>query len=509
MTAKSMFLPFMMAVLILSSLAAQDQNLEPDTRTYIINHIEHDGTGLTRSFAVVNAADIREGDILIGLEALDLYIQDKTQLLLNERVLEDARIEYTLLEADEEGRIPVDIIIVTVDSWNIIGVPYFNYDSNSGLELSIKARDYNFLGTMQALRADIGYEINDQELRDKDFSKGSFFIDIDSNTPFSAFGYTWNFDFDHTFEYTYDEPLYYKNTSGISVDVPVDFMTLNVGLFQKTIFNEENSDENKELYGDYFEDTWYSVTESRASLRIPTGFVIDGLGELSYRPRISGDIKYRPFGSIDEPRKGPSINIGHALEAGRTNWIGNYRSGISAFVDNSNGYNFHTQDWSRSVTASVTGHFPICTYFGISSRLTSSCWFDSYHGSAGDKIRGIMNDDVAADYAAYLNLDLPVRVIRFVPSEWLNNRKLRLFDFEQHWSPFLDTALVKDPVNERDFSREDMLFGGGLEVITYPLFMRSLFVRISAGWNLNRAWEIKGLPGGGYRELFFGLGHHY
>ena len=75
-------------------------------------------------------------------------------------------------------------------------------------------------------------------------------------------------------------------------------------------------------------------------------------------------------------------------------------------------------------------------------------------------------------------------------------------DFEQQWAPFVDFSLVKDPYHGVEFSFDEMLIAGGLEVITFPFFMRSLYIRISAGFNLKEMAKRKKLPGGNNREFF-------
>jgi len=54
-----------------------------------------------------------------------------------------------------------------------------------------------------------------------------------------------------------------------------------------------------------------------------------------------------------------------------------------------------------------------------------------------------------------------------------------------------------------------MLVTGGLEVVTFPLFMRSFYIRISVGLDLRAAVAEKAIPQGDHREIFVGLGHHY
>jgi hypothetical protein len=85
---------------------------------------------------------------------------------------------------------------------------------------------------------------------------------------------------------------------------------------------------------------------------------------------------------------------------------------------------------------------------------------------------------------------------------------MHYFDFEQHWSPFMDLALVEEPMG-RDFSFNDMIVAGGLEVITYPLHWRSIYVRISGGMDLRKALKNRDLLSRDNFEIFIGFGFHY
>jgi hypothetical protein len=141
-------------------------------------------------------------------------------------------------------------------------------------------------------------------------------------------------------------------------------------------------------------------------------------------------------------------------------------------------------------------------------KVYSSGKFHVY-SDGGDLLRGIKNDALPVENMLSLNLDFPFRVLRFVPSEWFNNTKLHLFDFELQVSPFIDIALVRDPVHDRDFSPRDTIAAGGLEFIVFPLAWRSLYLRISAGTDLRELFKTKKLFPGNNREIFIGLGHHF
>jgi len=489
-------------------LFAQPQQTRDET-VYYIRHITFYREGISQPYALRNAAELTEGETLIGKEALVQYVQEKEQLLLNQRALASVRVEYILAEPDGDGRIPVDLTIYTKDTWNIIALPYFKYDSNTGLEVSAKARDYNFLGILQPLKIDLGYTIDREPLNELDFKQGTLFIELDSNFPFRAFDLNWDLDSDHTFGYTYQYGFEYQTSTGLGVSFPVGFTTLTVKAYQGVYVNEENSSEYKATEGERFADYWYLSNWLQTDWEIPTGLKVNGLGKLTYTPSARFQYNYRPWGDIGQQRIGPTGTLSHTLSFGRTDWVGNFRRGHEVSLANSNTYNFYKEIWSRNITATIMGHYPVFSWLGLSSRLYGVYYFDDPNTSGAEPIRGILSSSVTAQYGLYLNTNFSFRLIRFVPSEWFGKKWMALFDFEQQWSPFFDMALVKDPVHGREFSLQNAITTAGLEVVTFPYFMRSFYVRISVGFDIQEALRIKGIPSGDYRSVFIGIGHHY
>jgi len=492
---------------------------------YVIREIEFDVHGRSRPFALIYHGEFKYGERIVGRENLDRYLTLKRQLLINQMVLEEVRIEHLLGESEIDGALPVTLLIYVRDTWNFIILPYPQYDSNDGFSLTLKARHYNFLGTMSPLRVDLGYNQNDGE-HHVNFS-------IESNTPFYAAGLKWNFRFDHYLGYTFENPLFYQNVTGLSVRLPWLTTVLTVGFNQFLTVNEENSDKNKEIFdlNDYF-DGAYGSTELFAAWQIPTGLEVGDFGQLSYIPRLSGRINY-PFGEMDESRK-PVTTFSHSLGFGRVNWLGNYRQGLSASVRNSYSWFFDRADAPLEITLAgdLAFYWQFTDFLGLSSRLNYRQWWhwsdrlDSYipHFSSGDMIRGVLNDDIRAFQILTLNIDIPLRVLRFWPSAWFNNESLRFFNFEMQFSPFTDMAMFYGPYNKlknksdptdtnTTFSLDDMINTAGLEVLVHPGFFRSLKIRASVGYNiqrirdngLSRRWGF--FPA--WDELFIGLDFHY
>ncbi|MHC6203126.1 hypothetical protein ACYULU_08015 [Breznakiellaceae bacterium SP9] len=494
-----------------------------DSTVYIIRHINIEVDGITQPFMLRFRTEMKEGDLVKGKQALERYLTQKHQAVYNQRILEDSvGFEFSLGDADEEGRIPVDIAIQVTDSWHIFVLPYPKYDTNDGLSVTIKGRDYNFLGLMTPLRLDLGYEL-DSEYVDgailHNLGKGSISFGLSVDIPFQAYGLDWNMSFNNEVNYTNEYPLAFMNATGLSVQVPFYKTTFTVGFEQRVVVNEENWDGDKAYYGDYF-DGVYMATTPFVYWSIPVGIEVGNFGELKYTPGLSSTIKYQPNGNkglqmIDEPRDAAIAIVSHSLGFGRIDWVENFRKGLDASIGNENAYNFDSATWGHAAQFTITGHLPLSTFFGISGRVQFRQWFKNTHESAtneaGDVLRGIVNKSIGAQYMLSSNLDLPLRLFRFVPSKWFDSQKLHLFDFDFHISPIVDLALVKG--NRRgaaiDFAREQFIAAGGGEVIVFPHIMRSLFLRISVAFDLRALYENRKLPDGDGREVFIGMGHHY
>ena len=489
------------------------QLLNDDDLVYVIADFEFDITGRSRPFAIIRKVELKTGEEIHGRANLEEYIRDKTQLLINQRVLKDnAEITYTIGEQQEDGAYPVVLGIKVEDSWNIIALPRPQYSTNTGFDIIIKARDYNFLGTMNPLRIDLGY-FYDENYR------SSFLLEVDSSTPFRAFGYDWTFKFVNLFSYRpqVEEPFFYRNITGVSMDLPFRTTTFTFSFEEYLTMNEENSSRYKDKYGE-FQTGMYMTSRVYMSWKIPTGIQVSRFGELTYTPDISATFNHElPDWPLQDIRMGPYMYFGHSLGFERIDWHANYREGLSVSFGNSYGYDFFRfnnveEPLSASFRIRAIRHFIINKFFGISTRLLYRHWFDNdppYNDQASDSIRGIADKAISADYMLSLNTDFPFRVLLFTPSQWFNNRKLRFFDLEFQISPVIDLAMYHDPKNEIAFHPKNFLASGGLELIIFSSFMRNLYARFSFAWNLRELISSGSLPGGENREISFTLGHFY
>jgi hypothetical protein len=478
---------------------------------YIIRKISFDTSGRSLPFALMYNGKLKEGELITGRKNLEWYIHDRTQRLVNQRVLEDdVRIEYTLDEAGGDGRVPVDLLVITRDTWNIMVFPKPLYSTNDGFDLTLKGRDYNFFGTMNPLRVDLGYALN------KD-NESSFNFLVDTDIPFQALGFRWNINFDNELNYTFGDPLGYKNTAGIAMELPFKTTTFTFSLEHYINVNTANGKRRRDQFGRYF-DGFYNDVEFSTTWKIPTGINVAGYGELTYQPKISENISYNPAGMDEyewnELRRGPSTSLSQYFGFERIDWIGNFRKGLDVSFNNANSFNHNQNTWNNDYSLNAIGHFIVTDFLGMSTRTSFRQWFrnfpDKLAYDLGDSLRGIVDDRIEGTLMLSFNLEFPFRIFTARPSEWFKKSKMRIFNFEFYLSPFLDMGFVYLPDHLNNHETDQNLFGmyysGGFEAIIFPEFMRSLYLRISAGIDLEEYIKKGHLPG---PEIFIGLGHFF
>jgi hypothetical protein len=514
---------FLFAVLVVFSLSSQelesddedqmefevpDPVTSPDNdRLYVITDFEFDIQGRSRPFALLYNAELEVGEKIYGQAALDRFIADKTQMLINQRVLKDnVIITHAVGEQLGDGSYPVILTIKVEDSRNIVVLPKPKYSSSSGLDFTVNIRDYNFLGTMSPLRLDIGYSYDEEK-------NHSFNLMLDTDTPFKLFGLYWIINFDHDFSYraNLDEPFYYKNTTGLSVEFPVKRTILTIGFDESLMLNQENERRYRDEYG-RFQEGIYMSSNPYISWKIPTGYHYYDLGEVTYTPKLSATFNHE-FSQWPLPdfNKGPFLNFSHSLSFGRVDWVDNLLKGVSVEINNSFSYDFYKfkndiNPWGANLHVSGIGHKIISERVSFSARMMYRHWFfDDYTDSGGDVVRGIIDNNIIANSMFSVNLDMTFKLFRFLPSVWFNKEKASFMNFDFHVSPFIDLASYNNPVTREPFGLGNMLLGSGLEVIIFPQRWRSLFLRMSAGLGIQTARLSKGFS----YEIFIGTALHY
>ena len=455
-------------------------------------HIE----GRTRQFALEAVVDLEPGIVFASQEQLDLFIADQQQLLMNQRPLAEARVEYSLRQLSAE-RYAVSVDVHTRDSWNVIALPYFRYSTDDGLLLSLRGRDYNFFGTLERLAVNLDWENE---------SPGDGLTNIDElnlnwsfSWPFQWRGYDWRWDVKGELAYLPDDTDEYNFETALGITFPWLF-----GLDWTATYIQE-----LDIRRGDDPDGYWVTPGARLATSVPTGWMLGNLGEIRYSPRGTAKYPYAP--GLSESRRGPTADFTHSLSAGRVNWIGNFRDGNVASLTNSNELNLYRalgdsnlEPWDRVVEAELRSYgaylpqalFPVA----LSARVGVFAELDGSE-QINDRVRGIIKrvdgeDRLKGEYGAYANVDLAVSVFRW--GRFAEGQGAVFLDVGATGD--LDTGLI-DP--------DDILFGGGIEIFGFPLFSRALYLRASVGFDLRAVVEDASIRGANKRDIFIGLDHHY
>jgi hypothetical protein len=464
----------------------------------VIEEITWDIQGRTRLWVLRNLLDLTEGLRFSSEEELVLFLLEEQQTLINQRELHSSRITFTL--DDEPSRDhpsetleqAVHVNVHVEDTWNIIALPYARYDSNEGLLLSIRARDYNFFGTLQDLRIDLDYELTEEE--------NVVTLSSDFSLPFEMLRREWALTMKQSLA-VQDGDVDFRIALGLEYYFNWIGKKWTAGLVQEYRYLSDDEEDD----GYYLGNRFSLGTGIDLPIRLPL------LGPLRYTPEVYTSLNYRP-GGISPERQGVRAGFDQRVTAGRFNWVGNYRCGQTFILGNNNEYNIENDEWSKDLYGELAFFrklwhpdpevFPKA---GVSGRVISYYLLDGAPEDQNDAARfarGILNDRMNGDLGVFLNLDATVTLWTLRPV------------FEMQVGTFFDVAYVADTRGDfyesTSFDRDrDLKFGSGIVVMGFPLFARSLFVRGSYGVDLGLVRDGVSPLAGKAREIFIGLGHFY
>jgi hypothetical protein len=470
---------------------------------YVIEEISYDITGATREHSIRIVTGLKTGERFSSLQELERYVERKKLLLQNQRVFESSDITYTLSSSPGTGIVQVSLLVTTKDTWNIIGLPYPKYSSTDGFEFKLKLKHYNFFGSMQPLNTDILYRFDEN----RNHVIGG---NIDFIIPFNAWGTNASWSFNTGIEWPIGEKPYITFNSGIIFSIPFDRMSIDIGVTQGiTAFERDDDDaiyQGDELY----------FTE-KVSLSMP--FVITtiyGWGDLNWAPSVSFTYNWDADGIGNEDLKSPVVSFGHGISGGQINWNENFRSGFSFSFTNNYSINYGKDNLLHPALEGILQFFLSSSYVGFNSRLQWFALLSTDTQDIRDTVRGIQQK-TEVESAFLLNLDLPVRLFRTnwrAFAAWATGNEVRpgtsILDFELQIAPFVDIAFIHDEDTDRWYHPQDALFSGGIEILIFPLRMRSIQGRISAGQNIRELLKSPdNLLSLGKYDIFIGIGLHY
>ena len=452
---------------------------------YRIAAVVYEIDGKTRGKALDDKLDIKIGKEFASLAALEAYVADKRKVLVNQRVLESAELSYSVGEA-AGGPATVTLTVRAKDTWNLIILPYPRYSTNDGLLLSLRLRDYNFAGTMETLFVDLDYRYDEN-------GNQSFGLGVEFALPFELGGLDWTVDTVQGFAYNLSGRVTYTGKNTLKLDLGGDLFRWTARVGQNVFWNED---------GDLDDDLDKLILQTLAGIGTEVDLAdLGALGPLTLTPDLEAGWKYlADGGTISEDRRGPYVTASWTLDTGRADWAGNFRTGTALYLKNSWTYNLYDFAWDSTILAQARHYEAWNNRAGLNARLTLYASLLDVGEDIGGYIRGVPDVEIDGDYAAFVNLDLPIRLFDFKPSLLI---KKDWFDFEVHASPFVDAALVRASPSD---SFEPYLCGG-LEVFGFLKRARSVYARLSLGIDALGYLDTRSFSNN--YELFFGLGHDY
>jgi outer membrane protein assembly factor BamA len=482
----------LLAAAALPAQTAVSQN-EPG---YVITDLDFQIKGVTQEFVLRQKVDIRIGRRFSSLSELEAYLAAKRQLLVNERVLASADVTYDLSQ-NAAGDYEVSVHFGVRDSWNIIALPKFQYDTNKGLLLSVRARDYNFIGSMQTLAVNFDY-VRDQFDRHGLGASASFAL------PFRLDGLVLSPGVSETFTlYADGTPTQNASSFNLSIasqnpDVPFS------GSVTQSVSNNPDSVSN--------DSDPYFLTSSAAingSFTFAENYA--GLGPLSYDPSITLSQMWRFDAPVRIDRRGLVVSFSHSISWGQADWVANTKRGLILSLSNTISQYLRDGSFLVSIDTSASYYLTVDGLFSLKTRA-QGFWqpLGGQRLDMGGNLRGILDGRVDGIAGAFLNLDAPIKLFDFpahlvLGVDWL--------DFELQLSPFLDVAFVQ-PFVYSTLGLDDLWVAGGGEILVYPLRMRSFIVRASLGFDLRNAIATRSLSqltsdGNKPYEVYIGLGLLY
>lgn len=443
--------------------------------------------------------------------SLDAYIEDRRQVLINTRLL--ASVESSRdIAPNPQGGSDVSVYYTVVDTWNIIALPEPKYDSNTGLTLYVKGRDYNFFGSMQTLNLDLSY-VSDTA------SNKSGEVATAFSLPFQALGAAWSLGVSEDYQAWTTGTMRSSTTAGITYNIPGINFPASVTATQGVYLNPDVYQTQVVGFDSAYMSEFLSATAS-----IPLALKLGGLGYASYSPTLAMSQNWWPGTTLDVyGRQGFGLSLKNILSFGRADWMGNMREGAVVQVSSANSYNLFYTDFIWDLNASATAFADYLRKIGISGRLVAQARPVGHFPAddvinMGSNLRGIVDNRITGVAGLYANVSVPVKLFDFpthkiIKKDWL--------DFELQAEPFVDAAVVLPSwqwPSQSDWASPDkspFWLTGGLEFLVFPTAIRNFIVRAMIGWDLVSVSQTLNLKTSAPRdgqspyELYFGTGVAY
>lgn len=517
-----------------SALAQPGLPLSPESGRFRIAEVRFEIEGHTMESALRAYLDIRVGKEFASPRELEDYVITKERLLRSNTIFDlssTVRFEpiapgYPVEPKDPADPADIRIVVLAKDSWTILAVPFPKYSVDDGFQLALRYKDFNFLGTLNALTINLDeyFELNRTVLG------ASFGV-----YPFML-GNTWSWSFDGSLRYDAPSDI---DLDAVNVSIGSDYpagepdktWTISPGLsyvydIDDTLPTLNATVKALRRFG-RGQDWSFSATagyQAQKNIAIAQSLTNDlslagsipllGLpsrATLSLNPGLSAsfDMELPGLAPLD-PTLGASLGLGYSA----VDWIGSFRRGSSANLSAS--YTRHrlesdpVKEQDIILTLDSTAFFAFRNLFGVNFRL-SGRWDAGWtmFGNTrnyddvdwGTYVRGIAAASYG-DLALIANLEFP---LNFAQGQFFTWSKL---EAEVLATPFVDAGILRaDPTKAIALSSDGILCAG-FELAVFPRYARSFIYRLSLGYDLLDFIQTGSFDSGKI-EGWLGLGLHF
>lgn len=485
-------LTFLCFVILTTFLSAQAYKIVD--ANYDISGCRGVSFGKTNKISLELKCPIDKSTTFKTKDEFDKYLLEYEQQLKNLRAFNTIEITYTENLNNETNINEIILNIILVDSSHLLALPYPKYDSNSGFTLKIKAKDSNFLGTLNPLSTDLYVNFDDTA------NKWAFGLNFAYDYPFkvSVFNGSWKNRLNLDYVIGNNKPTS-STDIGVAFTYPQDKFSINFGFTQSVSYNNI-----------------FSFTEK---LDFSTPIVLykaPNFSTVNYNPYINFYFDFN-VNTKKINNNNFTLEFGHSISNEKINWNDRFRKGYGVSLNNS--FSYDLEDLFPIPTITLEGKFynnfkllnkPFLDRFGIYSRLYIYTVLDvpgrgtKGNINIGGRMRGILNDRMdETPYGVVLNLDLPINIIT-------TNFKHTFFNFTMQFSPFIDIALTND-IYSNNFNLNTKNLSAGMEVLVFPHRFSSYTIRGSVGVDIKKVLKspnkLKGMWNN--KEIYIGLDIHY
>lgn len=545
---KNLFVIFFCFITSLIFSQEQFQEIQNDFK-YQISNVNYEVKssslsflGKTKPYAINLNEPIDKKRIFQSKKELNLYLKDYELRLNNLRAFDTIIISQSLsLPEDSQTIVPVTVNIKVKDSIHIIALPYPSYNSNDGFKFKLKAKDSNFLGSLNTMNISLDFQKRAKD-DENDLDEITLFgFGFDFDYPFKAgfFDMTWCNDYSFSYTLGNESPEWNMET-GLKLSKEFSRLSLILGFYQTF---DRDFDYN---YSDNSDLTYFG---EEIKFETPIELInTQKFGKLKYTPYVDFVYNWDYLGKNNSNNginiknsslSSPYLTLGQSLSFGRVNWKDNLRNGLNINFSNYFKFNFQRKVTYPEISLDIKTYkyfnlLPTDNFFnkaGIASRLFAfvdifdynNKYFQDDGTNIGSYLRGIIDNqsfETSDKYSSWyalktpsaiiLSLDFPIHIFE----THIDTKFLRTFNFDLQISPFVDLALTYNKYTKKWFSPKDGLYAGGVEFLVHPASFRSFIVRGSLGFDLGRLFFSESLDNSWRKnckkyEISIGLGLQY